>query len=90
MESCLFHATADDILFVAQTLLCPTQFGPEAGKVLTTNVLELHSFQIVPNTLIRIHFWRIAGQLLQVDTTCSTAGKKFLHCATAMNRRPVR
>ena len=50
-----------------QAFLGLAQFVVQVGEALTTKVLQLHPFQVVPDPLGRVQFRRVAGELLQVN-----------------------
>jgi hypothetical protein len=45
-------------------------------QVLTDDILQLHSFQVVPDSLIGVQLRRVGWQPLQVDSLPSGAGQK--------------
>ena len=50
----------------------------ELGEVLAAEVSEFDVFEVVPDALVRIQFWGVAGEPLQADALGSTLGQEVL------------
>ena len=66
-----------DIEAVAQALCGFAQFVAQLAKVMAQDILEFDPFQVAPDPFIRVEFWGVARQLLQMDSL-TEPGKFFV------------
>ena len=78
---------SDDLGFVTEPLFGSAKFGFELVETPTAEVLHLYVFEPVPDPLIRIR--GIAWQLLQVEPTGGSPGKKAADLRAPMGWEPV-
>lgn len=64
---------------VPQALFGLAEFLAQVGEVLTTNVFQLHPFQVVPDSFIGIQLRSIAGEWLQVNPCRGTTSQLLFH-----------
>jgi hypothetical protein len=56
--------------------------------MLTDDILQLHSLQVVPDPLIRVQLRSVGWQLLQVDSLPGRAGQKSFDLLAAVDGLP--
>ena len=66
------------MLLMPESLLGLAQFPPQLGETPATDVLELHAFQMLPNTLIGIQLGSVARKLFELGPFGSALGQKTL------------
>jgi hypothetical protein len=66
-----------------------TQLVIQVGDALATLVLQLHPFQIVPDSLRWVQLWGIAGELLQMNPLGRPSAQVLLHCLAAVDGSPI-
>jgi len=79
----------NDISFVSQTSDSFAQLISEFVQAVTAHILQLDVLQIVPSPFIRVKLRRIARQLRQIDTCCTSFTQKGLDLPTAMSRQSI-
>lgn len=57
----------------------------EMGEVLAANVAQFDPLEVVPDALVRIEVWGVAGELLQADAVGSTLGQEVLDRLATMD-----
>lgn len=74
---------------MAKPFLGLAEFGMELGQMLTGEVLEFHSFEVVPDAFVGIHLRSIGGQSLQLEPRGCAGGQKVLDHVAAMDGSSV-
>lgn len=57
----------------------------EMSQVHTTHVSQLHAFELLPDTLVRVQLWGIRRQALQMQALRRAAGQELLDAMAAVN-----
>ena len=83
------HTAADDVTFVPQPLFGQAEFARELGHVTATHIFEFDSLEQIPDTLIRVEFWRVAWQLLQVQALGRSTRQEGFDRLPPMNRHSI-
>jgi len=52
-------------------------------------MLQFDPFQITPDPFIRVQFWGVGGQLLQMNPFCTPVGEEVFDGLASMNERPI-
>src|ERR671914_2548518 len=89
IESRLLDAAQDDIGLVPEAFFSLAQLIVEMGDTLAAKVLQLHPFQVVPDSFRWVQFWSIARKLLQVNPLGRTPSQVVLHPTAPVDRRPI-
>lgn len=77
------------MVLVAKPFLGLAEFGMELGQMLTGEVLEFHSFEVVPDAFVGIHLRSIGGQSLQLEPRGCAGSQKVLDHVAAMDGSSV-
>jgi hypothetical protein len=85
----LADAASEQMGLVAEPAGGAPEFGVEVTEVREAAVPPLDPLEEVPNTLVRIAVWGIAGQLLQPQSGGGAGGQEVLDRLPAMDRGPV-
>jgi hypothetical protein len=82
-------AAAQDEAFVPQTAHSQAQHAAQVQEMETTDILEFHVLQIVPDALGRVQLRCIAGQLLPVQARRAPLSQEGLDRPIAMDRGAI-
>ena len=74
---------------MAETGSGKAEVTSEMSEVLAADVAQLDALEVVPDALVRIQFWGVAGEPLQADALGSTLGQEVLDRLAAMDRSAV-
>ncbi len=72
-----------------QPFLGTAQLRLDLLHLKTTNILQFNTLEQVPDAFLRIEFWRISWQALEMDAFGSPFCQKDFDGLTAMNARSV-
>lgn len=76
---------AKDRLAMSQPFFGEQYFPSEVLPVQTTNILELDAFEQIPDAFLRVEFWGVSRQLLQMNPCGSTFPEIIFDWLAAMN-----
>lgn len=65
------------------------EVASEMGEGLAADVAQLNMLEIVPDALIRVEVWGVAGELLQADATGAALSEEVLDRLATMDRSAV-
>src|SRR5579885_2455383 len=80
---------AQDRFAMPEPFLGPHQFSLKLSEISNTKVLEFAPLEQIPHALLRIEFWCIPRQALQMEAFGSARGQKILDGLRKMNARPI-
>src|SRR5919106_4754084 len=89
IQSRLSDAAQDDVGFVPEPLFGLAQLVVQVGNTLTTQVLQFHPFQVVPDSLSRIQLWCIPWELLQMNPVGRTLAQVLFHHPATVDGSPI-
>jgi hypothetical protein len=58
-------------------------------QISTTDIAQLHPFEVIPNALVRVKIRSRAGKLFQMQAFSRSSLEKVLDLLTTMNRRAI-
>jgi hypothetical protein len=74
---------------VAEPLDRQAQFEPQFRQIVAAHVAQLPMLEIVPHPFIRVEFWGVAGELLEVQPARATLGQEVAHRLGAVDRGTI-
>ncbi len=89
MITSLRNAAVYDTAFVPQSLFSQAHSTTQFTEVGAGYISQLHSLQVVPDTLIWVQIRRIAGQPFQADPLCPTNGQEVPDRLAPVNGRTI-
>ncbi len=66
-----------------------SEVASEMGEVQTADVGQLHALEVVPDALVGVEVWRVAGKLLQADALGAALSQEVLDRLAAMDRGAI-
>lgn len=72
------NTSVNDLVLVAEASRRQAQVVAELRQIRAAAVPQLDALQVVPDALVRIQIWCVAGQLLQMDAPGTTTGQEVL------------
>src|SRR5882724_3144144 len=85
----ILETTLDDARLPPHTFDGITEFTMGMRQVNTTDVAQLHAFELLPDSLIRVQLRGIGRQALQVQSLCRALGQELLDGVAAVDRRAI-
>jgi len=74
---------------VAETGRGEAEVASEMREVLAADIAQLDALEVVPDALVRIQVWSVAGELFQADAAGTAPGQEVFDRLAAMNGSAV-
>lgn len=70
---------------MAETGSGEAEVTSELSEVLAADIAQLDALEVVPDALVRVQIWSVAGELFQADAAGTTLGQEVLDRLAAMD-----